>query len=70
MAAKTGTFYGQAITAGDIYTNAGNGTAGFAGDGGPVTSAELNLPEGLAFDSAGNLVIADTYNERLRVVTG
>ena len=38
---STGTFYGQAMTAGDIYTVAGNGTGGFSGDGGPATTAEL-----------------------------
>ena len=36
VAAATGTFYGQAMTAGDIYTVAGNGTPGFSGDGGPA----------------------------------
>src|SRR5260370_27505336 len=39
----TGTFYGQAMTAGDIYTVAGDGTAGFAGDGGPAVKAEVNF---------------------------
>ena len=68
VAASTGTFYGQAMTAGDIYTVAGNGTRGFSGDGGPATKAELNLPEGVAADAAGNLVIADTSNRRIRVV--
>ena len=62
MAASTGTFYGQAMTAGHIYTVAGDGTAGFSGDGGPATSAELSFPEGVAVDGAGNLVIADTSN--------
>jgi trimeric autotransporter adhesin len=68
VAAKTGTFYGQAMTAGDIYTIAGDGSEGFSGDGGPATSAELNFPAGVAVDGAGNLVIADTYNNRVRVV--
>ena len=68
VAASTGTFYGQAMTAGDIYTVAGDGTAGFSGDGGPATSAELNDPAGVAVDGAGNLVIADTSNNRVRVV--
>ena len=68
MAASTGTFYGQAMTAGDIYTVAGNGTPGFSGDGGPATKAELNSPRGVAADAAGNLVIADTSNHRIRVV--
>jgi NHL repeat-containing protein len=68
VAASTGTFYGQAMTAGDIYTVAGDGTIGFAGDGGPATSAELNWPWGATVDGAGNLVIADTFNNRVRVV--
>jgi secreted PhoX family phosphatase len=65
---RTGTFYGRAMTAGDIYTVAGNGTAGFAGDGGPATSAKLRDPAGVAVDGAGNLVIADSGNSRVRVV--
>ena len=65
---RTGTFYGQPMTAGDIYTVAGTGTAGFSGDGGPATAAELDNPDGVAVDRAGNLVIADTYNNRVRVV--
>jgi hypothetical protein len=68
VAARTGTFYGQAMTAGDVYTVAGNGTAGFAGDGGPATKAELNQPEGVAIDSSGNLLISDQNNSRIRVV--
>jgi uncharacterized protein (TIGR03437 family) len=48
---------------------AGNGRAGFSGDGGPATSAELDQPEGVAVDSAGNVYIADTGNQRLRKVT-
>jgi trimeric autotransporter adhesin len=68
VAATTGTFYGKAMTAGDIYTVAGNGTAGFAGDGGRATTAELNGPGSVVPGRAGNLVIADTGNERVRVV--
>jgi trimeric autotransporter adhesin len=68
VAAKTGMFYGQAMTAGDIYTVAGDGTAGFSGDGGPATSAELYFPRGVAVDAAGNLLIADEGNARVRVV--
>jgi DNA-binding beta-propeller fold protein YncE len=67
VAAASGTFYGQAMTAGDIYTVAGGGSTGL-GDGGPASAAELNDPEGVAVDAAGNLVIADTYNSRVRVV--
>ena len=68
IAASTGTFYGKAMTAGDIYTIAGNGKLGFSGDGGPATSAEFNEPAGVAVDGAGNLLIADFFNERIRVV--
>jgi trimeric autotransporter adhesin len=70
VAARTGTFYGKAMTKGDIYTIAGNGTAGFGGDGGPGTSAELNDQEGVQADAAGNVLIADLFNERIRVVAG
>ena len=55
--------------AGTITTVAGNGTAGYLGDGGPATSAELNNPGGVAVDSAGNLYIADTLNHVVRKVT-
>jgi sugar lactone lactonase YvrE len=68
VAARTGTFYGQAMTAGHIYTVAGNGTVGFAGHGGPATRAKLSGPYGVAVDAAGNLVIADYGNRRIRVV--
>ena len=52
-----------------ISTVAGNSTSFFfAGDGGPATSAALFLPFGVAFDGAGNFYIADTYNNRVRVV--
>jgi hypothetical protein len=54
---------------GYISTMAGNGTAGYGGDGGPATSAQLDYPEGIAFDSAGNLYIADFYNSHVRKVT-
>src|SRR6202021_724936 len=47
---------------------AGNGTAGYSGDNGPATSAELNSPQGLAVDAAGNLYILDTKNNRIRKV--
>ncbi len=70
VAASTGTFYGQHMTAGDIYTIAGNGKAGFSGDGGPATSAELHFPMGVAANAAGNIAIADTVNNRIRMVTG
>jgi trimeric autotransporter adhesin len=64
--------YGLPATVkGDIYTVAGvnSTTSGFSGDGGPATSAYLDGPTGLGFDSAGDLLIADTYNNRIRLVT-
>jgi sugar lactone lactonase YvrE len=54
---------------GIISTVAGKGTRGFSGDGGPAASAEFSGPGGLAFDSAGNLFIADVINNRIRKVT-
>ncbi len=68
VAVSNGTFYGQAMTAGGIYTVAGDGTAGFGGDGGPATSSALDAPQSVAVDRHGNLVIADTANNRVRVV--
>jgi len=56
-------------TDGIITTFAGTGTAGYSGDGGPATQAMLNFPQGIAFDSKGNLIIADRVNNRLRMVT-
>jgi hypothetical protein len=53
---------------GTITTVAGNGTAGFCGDGGPATQACLEYPMGLAVDAAGNLYIADRSNSRVRLV--
>ncbi|HUY91114.1 MAG TPA: DUF4214 domain-containing protein [Pirellulales bacterium] len=47
---------------------AGNGTAGFSGDGGPATAAELNNPEGVAVDSSGDVFIVDQGNNCIREV--
>lgn len=54
---------------GDIVTVAGTGTTGFAGDGGPATSADLASPRGVA-DSGAALYVADTQNHRVRLVDG
>ncbi len=51
-----------------ISTIAGNGTAGYSGDGGPAASAELNSPSGVAVDFSGNIYIADYKNNRIRRV--
>jgi sugar lactone lactonase YvrE len=53
---------------GIISTVAGTGERGFAGDGGPASSAELWNPQGVAVDAAGNLYIADEGNDRVRRV--
>jgi len=54
--------------AGSMTLVAGNSRAGFSGDGGPAVSAQLNAPQGLALDAAGNLYIADSVNNRVRMV--
>ena len=59
----------KVATNGIITTVAGNGTAGYSGDQGPATSAELNGPFGVAVDTSGNLYIADAGNNRIREVT-
>ena len=70
VAGVTGTFYGQQMTTGNIYTVAGTGTAGYTGDGGPATSARLRAPVSVTMDANGNLVIADSGNNVIRVVAG
>ena len=54
------------VTSGVITTVAGTGTAGFNGDNGPANLAQLNFPDGIAFDSIGNLYVADASNNRIR----
>jgi uncharacterized protein (TIGR03437 family) len=54
---------------GDVSTAAGTGSAGFSGDGNAAASAQLNAPQAVAVDAAGNLYIADTGNRRIRKVT-
>jgi RHS repeat-associated protein len=51
-----------------ITTVSGNGTYGYSGDGGVATGAELNLPNGVALDQFGNIYVADTENNRIRVI--
>ena len=60
----------EVVSSGTISTIAGTlGTAGYLGDGGPATSAQLNYPGGVFVDSTGNLFIADTLNYEIREVT-
>jgi len=84
--ADTGNHSIRKISNGVITTVAGNGTAGFSGDNGAASSAQLNLqssavncclpvnpsprlPGGIAVDAAGNLFIADSGNQRVRMVS-
>ena len=55
-------------TVGDIYAIAGTGTASYAGDGGGAATTTLNAPSGVAVDSSGDVFIADTTNNRVRMV--
>ena len=65
--AKTGII---TTVAGDFAADkASDGLGGFSGDGGPATSARLNDPQGVALDGAGDLFIADTFNNAIREVT-
>ena len=68
--ASSGTYRGVSMTADDSYTIAGNssGTSGYSGDGGTATSAKLSNEEGIALDSSGDLLIADTANNAVRFV--
>ncbi len=52
-----------------IYTVAGNGEQGYAGDTGPATAASLDSPNGVAVDAAFNIYIGDTHNQLVRMVT-
>jgi sugar lactone lactonase YvrE len=58
------------VSAGIITTIAGTGTPGFAGDGAAATSAQLWLPVAVAVDPNGNVYIADSNNQRVRMVAG
>ena len=53
---------------GIITTIAGTGSEGFSGDHGPAVEAQLNSPQGIALDGAGNLYVADADNHRIRRV--
>ena len=53
---------------GAIVTVAHTGSPGFSGDGGAAIDAQLASPTGLAFDPAGNLMVADHFNNRIRVI--
>ncbi len=56
----------QVTADGTIRTIAGQGAAGYSGDGGPATAAMLHSPEGVVLDGAGDLYFADSGNQRVR----
>jgi len=72
--ASTITVAGTSIPAGDIQTIVGNGTAcsistnPTCGDGGPASAAQVNLPQGVFVDGAGNIYIADTRDHEIREI--
>ena len=57
-----------AAASGIITTVVGDGTPGYSGDGGPAISAEVDQPQNIVLDSAGNFYIADSLNNRVREV--
>ena len=68
--ADTGNNVIRMVSQGAIPTVAGNGTAGYGGDGGPAPSAQLASPVAVAVDGSGNLYIADAGNYAIRKVSG
>ena len=65
---KDGTYFGIDMTKGNIYTIAGNDVSGYSGDNEKAIEAQLNLPQDIVLDNAGNLYIADTWNNCVRKV--
>ncbi|HEY6446410.1 MAG TPA: Ig-like domain repeat protein [Acidobacteriaceae bacterium] len=68
--ADTGNNVIRKVSGGKIATVVGTGAPGATGDGGAATSATLDAPYAVAFDSTGNLYIPDSGNNRIRIVTG
>jgi trimeric autotransporter adhesin len=68
--AANGTQWGQSMTAGDMYTIAGNqySSAGYTGDGGPASAALLNFPNALTMDPSGDIYISDSDNSRVQEI--
>ncbi len=63
LPAVTGTVFGQAVTAGHLFTVAGTGVCGSAGQGGPLRAAQLWDPVAVAVDVAGDLLVADSGDQ-------
>ncbi len=67
----TGIFKGDAttgVTSGNMSTVVGEGIAGYFGDGGDALSSQLKTPLAITLDSSGNIIIADSVNNRVRMV--
>jgi hypothetical protein len=67
---SNGPEYGSARTSGFIYTVAGDGTAGFAGDSGVGTAGRLNTPKGVSLSNTHHIQIVDSDNARIRLLAG
>jgi len=68
VAAAGGLRYGQEMTAGEIYTIAGGGQEGDITPGGSTFSAGLTAPDGVVFDAQGDVIVADTGNDLIRII--
>ncbi|MDE3087589.1 MAG: IPT/TIG domain-containing protein [Acidobacteriota bacterium] len=68
VAGSAGTYYGIAMQTGDIYTIAGNPTGGYSGDRHPAAAAEMADPMGVAVDSSGDILVADSTNSVIRMI--
>jgi hypothetical protein len=66
--ALSGTYYGIVMTAGNIYTIAGNNIQGYSGDNGPALSSEISSPGSIQVDAVGNFTFTDTGNNAIRMV--
>ena len=69
LAARSGTVLGRAVTAGHVFTVAGTGVCGSAGQGGNVAGAQLWDPVAVAVDATGDLVVADRGDQCVLVAS-
>ena len=68
VSATTGPRFGQQLTAGELFTIAGGGQEGDITPGGSVFSAGLTGPDGVAIDAQGDIIVADTGNDLIRLI--
>ena len=67
VAVSSGVFHQKAMAAGNIYTIAGNGVAGFKNNK-RALRGEIDTPQGVAVDSVGNVLVSDAINNDVRVI--